>query len=149
MFKTILTSLFIVLLSATTFAHCQIPCGIYDDPRQFSELKEHAKTIDKSIRSMQSLSSEEKSNQLTRWVVNKESHATKIQDIINHYFLIQRIKSPTQDNTDAVELYNNLLSSAHSILVLAMKTKQQASLSVSAELLMAINQFEEVYQSYK
>ena len=149
MFKLILSILFIGLFSVATFAHCQIPCGIYDDPRQFSELKEHAKTIDKSILSMQSLSSEEKSNQLTRWVVNKESHATKIQDIINHYFLIQRIKSPTQDNTDAVELYNNLLSSAHSILVLAMKTKQQASLSVSAELLMAINQFEEVYQSYK
>lgn len=37
----------ITLVSA--WAHCQIPCGIYDDAARFKALAEHITTIEKSI----------------------------------------------------------------------------------------------------
>ena len=30
-------------------AHCQVPCGIYDDPARIAELREDATTIEKAI----------------------------------------------------------------------------------------------------
>ncbi len=42
-------------------------------------------------------------NQITRWVINKDEHATKIQDTICHYFLAQRLKlaeaTPTKSSS--------------------------------------------------
>ena len=30
-------------------AHCQIPCGIYDDKARFATMREHVATIEKSM----------------------------------------------------------------------------------------------------
>mgnify|MGYP000709377960 CR=1 FL=1 len=61
------------------FAHCQIPCGIYDDFLRIVSMEEDIATIQKSINSIQKLGDSVKSiqnqNQLVRWVNNKESHA--------------------------------------------------------------------------
>ena len=137
----------IALMCSSIFAHCQIPCGIYDDSRQFSELKEHVKTIEKSMASISTLTDNQ--NQIARWVSNKESHATQIQDIVNHYFLIQRIKSTTKENGLSNNEYLNLLSAAHQVLVLSMKAKQQVNLDVSAQLLSQLESFETQYLAYK
>ena len=149
MIKTWVSLLFLVFFSINVAAHCQIPCGIYDDARQFSELKEHVKTIEKSIASIQTLSDGSNANQLTRWVTNKETHATEIQNIINHYFLIQRIKAPTKSQNYSTELYNQLLQATHKILVQAMKTKQNTNLDFSSQLLDDIKAFEKIYNQYK
>ena len=60
----------------TAWAHCQIPCGIYDDPVRFSQLEEHVTTIEKSMKQIVELSGESSPNynQLVRWVNNKETH---------------------------------------------------------------------------
>ena len=43
-------SLFIViLLVSNLFAHCQVPCGIYDDERIIVEIKEDLSTVSKAI----------------------------------------------------------------------------------------------------
>ena len=91
----IMIKLFILplLLMSLVSAHCQIPCGIYDDVLRVVSMEEDIATIQKSINSIQELGDSEKSiqnqNQLVRWVNNKESHAQKIQNVISEYFLIQ------------------------------------------------------------
>ena len=62
-------------------AHCEIPCGIYDDPARISMLLEHTTTIEKSMQTILELEKEKhaNSNQLIRWVMNKERHADENQ----------------------------------------------------------------------
>ena len=66
-------------------AHCQIPCGIYDDQLRAKLIAEHAGTIEKSMQQIIELGKANpvNYNQLVRWVSNKESHATEIQDIVD------------------------------------------------------------------
>ncbi len=76
-----LVVLFVLLFSASNLlAHCQIPCGIYGDDGRFAQLKEDARTIEKSMKLIGELSAEENVNynQIVRWVNNKEEHASKI-----------------------------------------------------------------------
>ena len=39
------------------FAHCQVPCGIYDDARRVIEIEEHIQTIDKAMDNILKISS--------------------------------------------------------------------------------------------
>ena len=50
--KYVLTALFLCLPFSLAHAHCQIPCGIFDDARVFDELEEHITTIEKSMKSI-------------------------------------------------------------------------------------------------
>ena len=94
-----LTGLTLVLLLVglnyqKSFAHCEIPCGIYADSVRITLIKEHITTIEKSMNQIEEISQSSKPNynQLVRWVNNKEEHAMKIQEIVSQYFLHQRIK---------------------------------------------------------
>ena len=121
--------LFIIplLLMNLVSAHCQIPCGIYDDVLRVVSMEEDIATIQKSIKSIQELAGSEKSiqnqNQLVRWVINKESHAQKIQDVISEYFLAQRIK-PKSSTEKEYDKYVQLSISCQKIIFYAMKCKQ-------------------------
>ena len=139
--------MFIMLsLSNLVFGHCQIPCGIYDDDRVFSEIIQDAETIKKSILMINELSkTNENSNQLVRWVTNKENHAKNIQSIMNDYFLSQRIKIPPKNS----EQYDKLLHKIHYIIVYAMKTKQSDNLKIADDLIKSIENFKNQYKSSK
>jgi nickel superoxide dismutase len=121
--------LFIIPLLLMSFvsAHCQLPCGIYDDVMRVVNIEEDIATIQKSINSIQELGDSEKSiqnqNQLVRWVNNKESHAQKIQDVISEYFLAQRIK-PKSSTEKEYDKYVQLSISCQKIIFYAMKCKQ-------------------------
>jgi nickel superoxide dismutase len=121
--------LFIIPLLLMSFvsAHCQLPCGIYDDVMRVVNIEEDIATIQKSINSIQELGDSEKSiqnqNQLVRWVNNKESHAQKIQDVISEYFLAQRIK-PKSSTEKEYDRYVQLSTSCQKIIFYAMKCKQ-------------------------
>ena len=141
--KIICCLLFLLISFSLLNAHCQIPCGIYDDNRVFSELKEHAATIRKSINSINTLAEEMSNQQFVRWVNNKETHASNIQHIMLDYFLAQRIKQPQSKKERKKHL--NLLESAHSIIVKAMKAKQNASMTYSNELEESIDDFQTLY----
>jgi len=88
--KTLFPVLFVIVLFAgqKTFAHCEVPCGIYDDELRISLLYEHFITIEKAMTKIEELSNEEKPNynQIVRWVNTKEEHANKIKDIAQKYF---------------------------------------------------------------
>ncbi len=118
-------------------AHCQIPCGIYDDARQFDELEEHITTIEKS---MKSILASYNAHDIIRWTINKEEHAQKIQDIISAYFLTQRL---TQNR----ENYTVHLALLHQILIHAMKAKQTTDLSHVNALQKDIKSYEKLYFS--
>jgi len=133
----------ISLLSARqALAHCQVPCGVYGDQRRFEEMLEDVTTIAKSIEEIGLLASKDDAlskNQLVRWVVTKEDHASKTQKIIAEYFLTQRIKS-TNDR------YVEQLKAAHNVMVAAMKCKQTVDAASAKALEKAIL---DLYRAYE
>ena len=129
---TFLFVLFTVSVSLTQIvqAHCQIPCGIYDDHARVHDMLEDAATIKKATVKLAELSGKEDGqsvNQAVRWVSNKESHAQNIIATISDYFLTQRVK-PDQDD------YSERLAKHHAVIIAAMKAKQSAA-SVHADAL--------------
>ena len=91
---------FILVLPQLAQAHCQIPCGIYDDHARVKSIGEDAATVEKSMRLIAELagkSDAQSQNQLVRWVMNKEAHAQKIISSISDYFLTQRVKPDQKD----------------------------------------------------
>jgi len=130
---------FLLVLSATpVLSHCEIPCGIYDDKMRISMLEEHITTIEKSMKLIKELESASDSNQLIRWVMNKEDHANQFQEIVSQYFLTQRIKSDHQD-------YGAKLEVLHQMLIYAMKCKQTTDLDNTARLKELVSEFDKLY----
>ncbi len=128
-------------------AHCEVPCGIYADQRRFEEMLEDQTTIAKAITNINELASKDDAlshNQLARWVAVKESHATNTQHIIAQYFMTQRIKPGTDDATQRE--YLKKLTSAHAVMVAAMKCKQTVDASSAAALRESILNFYRAYE---
>ena len=146
-YKIIFTSIFLFILigSPALFAHCEIPCGIYNDKLRIDLLKEHTDTIEKSMKQIAELSAagEENYNQLIRWVVNKEEHANQFQHIVTQYFMTQRIKMP--EDSSVKEAYLNKLSLLHELLVLAMKSKQTTDIENCNKMRQVIDTFSNAY----
>ncbi|HKJ65579.1 MAG TPA: superoxide dismutase [Ni] [Desulfopila sp.] len=130
---------FLLFFTATpVLAHCEIPCGIYDDKMRISMLEEHITTIEKSMNMIKELEKDSNSNQLIRWVMNKEDHANQFQEIVSQYFLTQRIKD---DHSD----YGAKLEVLHQMLVYAMKCKQTTDLANSTKLKELVSRFDTLY----
>jgi len=128
-------------------AHCQIPCGIYDDETRFTLMREHVATIEKSMREIEHLSQEKtpNNNQLVRWVMNKDAHADKLAEIITYYFMTQRIKPTATDNKIEYAKYIKQITLLHQMLVLAMNTKQTLNLDYCIQIRALIDEFEKIY----
>ena len=138
-----------VLCSVGTqaFAHCQIPCGIYNDPVRFTQLEEHVTTIEKSMKLITELSAEETKNynQIVRWVNNKETHADEFTEIVTFYFLAQRIKPVDPADKKAMGKYLREVKMLHEMIVFAMKCKQTTDPENVAKLRSLIKDFQESY----
>ena len=140
--------LFLILFSFTFFlifnipaaAHCEIPCGIYDDEARIEMLLEHTTTIEKSMREIKELEKADPGNahQLIRWVMNKEHHANEIQEIVTQYFMTQRIKTDT-------EKYASKITVLHQMLIFSMKAKQTTDETNVAKLRGLIDEFHKLY----
>jgi len=123
-------------------AHCEVPCGIYDDQRRFEQMLEDTQTIAKAIAGIDELSGKtdpQSVNQLVRWVSTKEAHATSTQQTIAQYFMTQRLK-PTTDG------YIPQLTTAHAVMVAAMKCKQSADPAMAEALKKSILEFHRAYE---
>ena len=147
--KLILITLFISLFAFVkqSRAHCEIPCGIYGDSLRIELIAEHIETIQKSMNQINELSKagEINYNQLVRWIVNKEEHASKIQDIVSQYFLHQRIKPVEPSDVEAYKKYTNHLALLHQLSVFAMKAKQSTDLEIIGKLNSTLQQFADSY----
>ena len=148
-FKTIffLLTLGILLNIKSLNAHCEVPCGIYGDSIRIALIFEHITTIEIAMTSINQLSAADdiNYNQLVRWVVNKEEHAEKIQEIISQYFLHQRIKPVGMSNKEKHQKYLEQLAKLHETSVLAMKTKQSTDLIFIEKLRTAVENFSGMY----
>ena len=130
----------------TTFSHCQVPCGIYNDELRFEMIyNQNITTIEKAMKQIEELSADpgKNANQLARWVVNKEEHAEDIMHMMQQYFLAQRIK-PAEEG-EAYKKYVEQLVLVHKIIVTTMKTKQTTDLENVETLKDLVDQF---YKSY-
>lgn len=128
-------------------AHCEVPCGIYGDHARVEAMLEDVTTIEKAMTEMGKLAgshSVQGQNQFTRWVMNKETHATKIQDTIAQYFLHQRVK-PVAEGADGYDAYVTQLVDHHAVMVAAMKAKQSTDLATVTALREAVQKLEAYY----
>lgn len=135
------------LIAPKALSHCQIPCGIFDDPARFGLMAEHITTIEKSIEMIATLSAQEPRdyNQIVRWVQNKDVHADELSEIVTHYFMAQRVKLPAQASQEARAKYVEQLTTLHRLLVYAMKAKQSTDLGNVEELRESLRAFEASY----
>jgi len=145
---TMLVAFSVVLTAAAIArAHCQIPCGIYDDPMRFTQLREHLTTIEKSMKQIEELSQADNPdwNQIVRWVMNKEDHANQFSEIVTYYFLAQRIKPTDSSDRSARIKYLRELELLHHMIVHAMKAKQTTDLEHVETLRSLVDKFEASY----
>lgn len=145
---TLLVAGALMLFAASlAFAHCQIPCGIYTDEMRFAMIEEHLQTIEKSMAQIEELSAAApvNYNQLVRWVTNKDTHAQEIQDIVNAYFLTQRIKPVAADAGEKYDEYVKSLELLHGLLVNAMKCKQTTDAANVAACRTLLEEFRKLY----
>lgn len=108
-------------------AHCQVPCGIYDDHARVHAMLEDVATIDKAVAKITALAAKSDAtsvNQRVRWINTKEIHATRIITTISEYFLTQKIKRPDPKDKRAWALYVAMLVDHHAVMKAAMKAKQ-------------------------
>jgi nickel superoxide dismutase len=126
--------------SSYAAAHCEIPCGIYDDKMRINAIAEHIATIEKAMKQIVKLEGSKplNQNQLTRWIMNKEDHANELQGIVTQYFMTQRIKVGTEN-------YMKKLTLLHKMLISAMKCKQTTDLSHVSTLRTLLREFSDLY----
>jgi nickel superoxide dismutase len=149
-FKTARVLFLVMVCSVTVWvlqagAHCQIPCGIYDDHMRVAQMMEDSETILKSCRMMAELSGKtdvQSQNQMIRWVMTKEVHAQKVILAISDYFLTQRVKESQPD-------YLERLKRHHAVIVAAMKAKQNADEQTAQALQRAIQDLAGYYPAHK
>lgn len=131
---------FLSIFTINVFAHCEIPCGIYDDEMRINMINEHIATIEKSMNQIMELEKKEhhNSNQLVRWIMNKEVHANEIQHIVTQYFMSQRIKLGTKN-------YEKKLGLLHQMLIYSMKCKQTTDVTNVNKLKDIVKDFQALY----
>ena len=135
-----------LLLQGSLLAHCQVPCGIYNDAARIIQIQEDFSTIQKSMTKIIELSQQQDAtsmNQLTRWIMTKENHAFKIQKVVSDYFLTQRIKVKIEGSE--FDTYVKQTTTLHQILVSAMKCKQTVEAGHVDEGLHQIKTFIDLY----
>lgn len=143
--KTFILALSCLFLPLVASAHCEIPCGIYNDSLRITLLYEHVTTIEKSMTEIIRLEkSGSSTSQLVRWVYNKEEHAKKMQEIISQYFMHQRIK-PKSKSDKGYAIYISQLEYMHRLSILSMNAKQGLDLDIIEKMRMTIHDFEHVY----
>ncbi|WP_419783178.1 superoxide dismutase, Ni [Maridesulfovibrio sp.] len=131
----------IVLVPVLSSAHCQVPCGIYDDHARVEAMLEDVKTVKKAVTMLQELAEKtdvQSRQQFTRWVMNKEHHAQLIISTISDYFLTQRVKATQKD-------YVERLKRHHAVIVNAMNVKQNADIATVDELEASVKALEGYY----
>jgi nickel superoxide dismutase len=134
-------------MTAMVYAHCQVPCGIYDDQTRFVLLRECITTIEKSMNEINQLAKDPATNinQLVRWVNNKDEQADQFSQIITFYFLTQRIKIADENDKTEYAAYQKKVILLHQLTVYAMKCKQTTDLQNVEKLKTLLSQFEDIY----
>ena len=128
-------------------AHCQVPCGIYDDHGRIDAMLEDVTTITKAIAQINELSQQHNAlsfNQAARWVTTKEQHASHIITTVSEYFLTQKVKE-VATSAAGYRAYLGSLALHHRVMRAAMKTKQTVNSESAAALRAAVEELGKLY----
>ena len=127
-------------------AHCEVPCGIFDDSTRFVMIAEDVRTIEKAMNEIANLSkaSDVNYNQIVRWVNTKEEHAQKIIDICSQYFLAQRVKAVEPADT-SFAAYQTKITLLHQMIAAAVKSKQTIDPANAAKITELTEKFKAAY----
>jgi nickel superoxide dismutase len=111
-------------------------------------MREHVTTIEKSMTEINRAGKEEtpNSNQLVRWVNNKDSHADELAEIVTFYFMAQRVRPVPEDGKADHAKYVDNITLLHQILVTSMKAKQTVDVELCDQLRSLIDRFEKAYK---
>jgi nickel superoxide dismutase len=125
----LLFSALLLAIPTNVSAHCQVPCGIYDDDNVIGSMHTDFLTIEKACTEIDALSKDPSANaqQIVRWTVNKEKHAQDLQEKVLNYFLAQRLKMPESEADN--DAYMAKLKLCHEVIVTAMKCKQSTDVA--------------------
>jgi len=138
----LLSSIAKILPTKTAYAHCDIPCGIYDPkPAQIA-----AATVLKMVQKInelpQSGKSKNEKNALIRMVWAKEEHARKCKEEIlifwTDYFKPEHLAK-----------FPNLHEVFWKAAKLCSKNKQEVSLQAAQELVRAVDEIAEIFVKSK
>lgn len=150
--ETIVAVLFVLAMALVCaprmlYAHCEIPCGIYNDQMRIDMIQEDITTIEKSMNQIILLSKQENKNynQLVRWIQNKDEHADKIANVVTQYFMTQRLKPVSESETKEYRAYQEKLSLLHNMLIHSMKAKQTLDLDEVKTLQSLLDRFSKAY----
>lgn len=137
-------------LARPAAAHCQVPCGIFDDAARVAALLEDAATVAKADAMLAQLHGKPRepgkqgvdvTNQQVRWVMTKEEHAQRVIDTVANYFLAQRVKADQPD-------YAERLQKHHAVIVAAVQAKQTAAPAAAQALKTAIEALRPYYPAH-
>jgi nickel superoxide dismutase len=150
---TLIIAAFAVLMALSVWkaapasAHCEIPCGIYNDKMRIDMLREDIETIEKSTKSIIELSEakDKNYNQLVRWVTNKDNHADKFSEVVTQYFMTQRIKPAEPTDAKAYQDYVHKITLLHKMLLSSLKAKQTTDLENIKVMRALVDEFEKAY----
>ena len=124
------------LLVGTMLAHCEVPCGIYDDHAMVKQMLLDAETISKASAQIQLLAAKVDAtslNTISRWVMVKEEHSRNLQHVNAWYFMTQRVKAVPSTDPGYAD-YLGRLAAHHAISVNAMKAAQSLDRSAQSAL---------------
>lgn len=131
-----------ILPATPAYAHCDVPCGIYDPkPAQIA-----ATTILKMVNLINELPKENRSaedeNKFTRYVMTKEEHARKCKEEIlilwADYFKPEHLES-------FPDLHDTFWKAAK----LVSKNKQSVDLAAAEELIKSVDHIAEMFAQSK
>ena len=125
--------------------HCQVPCGIFDDPLMVEQLKQDADTVRKAMvqcKDLHGINDLQSMNQIVRWINTKEEHCKKIITTISEYCLCQRVK---KDVFSCDKDYVDALTAHHAVMQAAMKAKQTMDTAGADALDHALIDFAKMY----
>ena len=149
--STALAAAFLCVLGTpVVWAHCEVPCGIYNDDMRMAMIAEDITTIEKGMSEIAKLSKEgaKDYNQIVRWVTNKETHAKRIQETVTQYFMFQRVKPVDAKNAAEHIKYLRKLKLLHQMAVRAMKAKQTTDPQHTKALRTLLDEFHSVYHDH-
>jgi nickel superoxide dismutase len=128
---------FLTVLIAITFssfngnlnAHCQMPCGIYNDQMIYDQVDQYFETMAKAVHYLKNHNSNnlQDKNQFVRWILTKEKESDEVARTLTTFFLQQKVSPSDEPETTA------LVKSLHKLLFLLVQIKQTIDLEIVHE----------------
>lgn len=140
--KNVLFAISKFLPTKIVYAHCDVPCGIYDPkPAQIA-----AQTVLKMVQKINELPEHGKSknekNALIRMVLTKEEHAGKCKEEL--LILWTDFFKP-----EHLQVFPNLHETFWKVAKLCSKNKQEVNVELAQELVRAVDEIAEIFQKAK